>query len=83
MAVALFPELVEELETDLVPKRFQQVKIDPEILAGAPVLAGTRVPTQAVLLTRRSGQDPREAYPVLTEEQVEAAIAYEEFLEQA
>ena len=83
LAVALFPELVEELETDLVPKRFQQVKIDPEILAGAPVLAGTRVPTQAVLLTRRSGQDPREAYPALTEEQVEAAIAYEEFLEQA
>ena len=83
LAVALFPELVEELERDLVPKRFQQVKIDPEILAGAPVLAGTRVPTQAVLLTRRSGQDPREAYPVLTEEQVEAAIAYEEFLEQA
>jgi uncharacterized protein (DUF433 family) len=83
LAVALFPELVEELERDLVPKRFQQVKIDPEILAGAPVLAGTRVPTQAVLLTRRSGQDPREAYPALTEEQVEAAIAYEEFLEQA
>jgi uncharacterized protein (DUF433 family) len=83
LAVALFPELVEELERDLVPKRFQQVKIDPEILAGAPVLAGTRVPTQAVLLTRRSGQDPREAYPSLTEEQVEAAIAYEEFLEQA
>ena len=83
LAVALFPELVEELERDLVPKRFRQVKIDPEILAGAPVLAGTRVPTQAVLLTMRSGQDPREAYPALTEEQVEAAIAYEEFLEQA
>ena len=83
LVVTLFPELVEELERDLVPKRFRQVKIDPEILAGAPVLAGTRVPTQAVLLTRRSGQDPREAYPALTEEQVEAAIAYEEFLEQA
>ena len=83
LAVALLPELLEELERDLVPKRFQHVRIDPEVLAGAPVVAGTRVPTQAVLLTQRSGQDPREAYPALTKEQVEAAIAYEEFLEQA
>ena len=82
LAVALLPELLEELERDLVPKRFQHVRIDPEVLAGAPVVAGTRVPTQAVLLTRRSGQDPREAYPALSKEQVEAAIAYEEFLEQ-
>ena len=66
-----------------MPKRFQHVRIDPEVSAGAPVVAGTRVPTQAVLLTQRSGQDPREAYPALTKEQVEAAIAYEEFLEQA
>ena len=83
LAVALLPELLEELERDLVPKRFRLVRIDPEVLAGAPVVAGTRVPTQAVLLTRRSGQDPREAYPALSNEQVEAAIAYEEFLEQA
>jgi uncharacterized protein (DUF433 family) len=82
LAVALIPELVKELERDLVPSRFRHVRIDPEVLAGAPVVAGTRVPTQAVLLTQRSGQDPREAYPILTEEQVEAAIAYEEFLEQ-
>jgi uncharacterized protein (DUF433 family) len=82
LAVALLPELLEELERDLVPKRFQHVRIDPEVLAGAPVVAGTRVPTQAVVLTRRSGQDPKEAYPALSKEQVEAAIAYEEFLEQ-
>ncbi len=66
-----------------MPKGFRHVRIDPEVLAGAPVVAGTRVPTQAVLLTRRSGQDPSEAYSSLTKEQVDAAIAYEEFLEQA
>ena len=83
LAVALLPELLEELERDLVPKRFRHVRIDPEVLAGAPVVAGTRVPTQTVLITRRSGQDPSEVYPALTNEQVEDALAYEEFLEQA
>jgi uncharacterized protein (DUF433 family) len=78
--VIFFPELMKELERELVPNQFHYVEIDPEVMGGAPVVKGTRIPTNLVRLVREGGQDPKEAYPELNDLQVKDAIAYEEFL---
>ena len=83
MAVVFFPELIEELERELVPDRFGHVQIDPEVLGGAPTIQNTRIPTRAIAIAAESGQDPKTAYPVLTDQQVREAQEYEEFLEAA
>lgn len=80
MEVVFFPELIEELKRELVPERFRYVEIDPEVLAGTPVIKGTRIPTSIVHLLKQEGQDPKEVYPDLANEQIEDAEAYEEFL---
>ncbi len=83
MALVFFPDLIEELKKELVPEEFRHVEIDPEVLGGAPVIKGTRIPTRAVAIARQSGQDPRVVYPTLTDQQVSEAEDYEEFLEAA
>jgi uncharacterized protein (DUF433 family) len=83
MALIFFPELIEELKRELVPERFDHVEIDPRILGGAPIIRNTRIPTQAIVMAAESGQDPRTAYPTLTDQQVREAQAYEQFLEAA
>jgi len=80
MEVVFFPELIGELKRELVPAQFRYVEIDPEVLAGTPVIKGTRIPTSIVHLMWMEGQDPKEAYPELTNEQIKDAEAYEEFL---
>ena len=80
MGVVFFPELIEELRRELVPDAFRYIEVNPEVLAGAPVIKGTRIPTRAVVLAKQAGQDPRVLYPDLSNEQVEDAQAYEEFL---
>jgi uncharacterized protein (DUF433 family) len=52
---------------------------DPAILAGKPVIAGTRISVQLILEKMRDGwtiDDLLDDYPELTREQVIAAIAY-------
>lgn len=54
------------------------IQSDPAILGGKPVIAGTRIPVEQVVALYQSGatmQDFREGY-LLTEEQVQAALAY-------
>jgi len=56
-----------------------RVIIDPEILAGKPVIKGTRIPVEMVL--KRLAQDFDlnslfEAYPRLTLEDVKACLEY-------
>lgn len=80
MEVVFFPELIEELKRELVPERFRYVEIDPEVLGGSPVVRGTRIPTSVVRLIEEEGEDPKEAYPDLTDEQINDARAYEAFL---
>lgn len=81
MAVVFFPELIEELQAELVPpEQFPYIEVDPEVLGGAPVVKGTRISTKAIVSVKESGQDPHEAYSELTDEQIENAEAYEEFL---
>ena len=84
MAEVFFPELIEQLKEELVPPiQFPFVEVDPQVLGGSPVVKGTRVSTRAVVSIEDAGQDPLEAYPDLTKEQVANARAYEEFLKAA
>ena len=84
MAVIFFPELIQQLRDELVPPdQFPRVEVDPEVLGGAPVIKGTRISTRAIVSVKESGQDPREAYPSLTDDDVSNAQSYEEFLKAA
>jgi len=59
----------------------QRIIVDPKILAGKPVIKGTRVPVELVLKRLSQDLDMRtifEAYPHLTEEDVKACFAYAE-----
>jgi len=60
-----------------------RIIVDPEILAGKPVVRGTRIPVELVL--KRLAHDLMverllEAYPRLTEEDVKACIEYAQAL---
>lgn len=58
-----------------------RVIIDPKILAGKPVIKGTRIPVYLILNLLANGYDFDKiikAYPVLTRQDVEAAIRYSE-----
>lgn len=52
---------------------------DPGILVGKPVVRGTRIPVSLILNYIEHGRTVEELiddYPVLTKEDVEAAVAY-------
>ena len=52
---------------------------DPDIMGGAPVFKGTRVPIAIVLASLRAGfglGELREAYPFLTPDLLDAARSY-------
>ena len=56
-----------------------QIVEDPEIMGGAPVFAGTRIPIDTVLVAKRGGSrigEIRQHYPTVSEEQIEAAEIY-------
>ena len=56
-----------------------RIVVDPEILAGKPVVAGTRIPVSLILNLLAHGYDferIREAYPALGDDDIRAAIAY-------
>jgi uncharacterized protein (DUF433 family) len=58
---------------------------DPEILLGKPIIRGTRIPVYLIVGFAETGLTPAEIvddYPDLTLEEVEAAIAYGEFLKE-
>ena len=57
------------------------VTVDPEILGGTPVFAGTRVPVDTVVASLKKGIDRKRifgAYPSLTDEHLDAARVYGE-----
>lgn len=56
---------------------------DPEILAGKPVIKGTRIPVELVIAKLAGNPDLGELfadYPRLTVEDVKAALAYAQHL---
>jgi uncharacterized protein (DUF433 family) len=61
------------------PGFLDRITVDPDILLGKPVIAGTRTPVSLVLnLLAHDYSFDRivEAYPILTAEDIRAAIAY-------
>jgi uncharacterized protein (DUF433 family) len=58
-----------------------RIEINPDILMGKPVIAGTRIPVYLILNLLASGYDEDriiEAYPSLTPEDIRAALSYAE-----
>lgn len=58
-----------------------RIEVKPDILLGKPVIAGTRIPVYLILNLLASGYDFEriiEAYPVLTKEEIRAALDYAE-----
>ena len=56
-----------------------QIILDPAILAGKPVIAGTRISVQLILEKLRDGwtiDELLEDYPQLSRAQIDAALAY-------
>lgn len=57
----------------------QRVVIDPKIMLGKPVIAGTRITVEQILRLLSSGQNEEEIlenFPYLTREDIQAAITY-------
>ena len=57
----------------------QRIVIDPNIMAGKPTIAGTRIPVELVARLVADGWAINEIvreYPPLTPEDVQAALAY-------
>jgi len=55
------------------------ITIDPKILVGKPVIKGTRIPVTLIVNLFANGYDTKrviKAYPVLTENDVKAALEY-------
>ncbi len=78
IAEVFFPNLIEELRDELLPQdRFRHIEIDPEVLGGAPVIKGTRIPTRSVMSIIESGGNPEEAYPSLSKEHIMEVEDYE------
>lgn len=57
-----------------------RIVVDPNILGGKPVIAGTRIPAHMVLGLLASGMSPndilKEYYPQLTKASIQAAVKY-------
>jgi uncharacterized protein (DUF433 family) len=63
------------------PSYRKRIVVDPEILAGKPAIRGTRIPVTLILNLLAHGYTFDrivQAYPVLTVEDVKAAVAHAE-----
>jgi uncharacterized protein (DUF433 family) len=61
----------------------ERITFDPDILAGKPVIRGTRIAVELVLELLAAGQseaDILDSYPGLTKEDVLACLAYASYL---
>ncbi len=61
------------------PDHQDRIVVDPEIMAGKPVVNGTRIPVELVLKRLAHDLDTEtllRAYPRLTREDVKACLAY-------
>lgn len=59
----------------------RKIVVDPKILVGKPVIAGTRIPVYLILNLLAHGYDFDRiirAYPILTRGDIKAAIKYSE-----
>jgi len=61
------------------PKTFSRIVRNPEILGGEPVVAGTRLPVRAVVLTNRYASNAEyiySVYPFVSRADIDEALAY-------
>lgn len=61
----------------------EHIVVDPEILAGKPVIRGTRLAVEFILELLASGQSENEilsSYPGLTREDILACLSYASYL---
>ena len=68
------------------PTYQERIIVDPDILAGKPVVKGNRIPVELVLEYLAYDPDPKtlfEAFPRLTLEDVKACLAYAQELVEA
>ncbi|MGH7862754.1 MAG: DUF433 domain-containing protein [Candidatus Dormibacteraceae bacterium] len=69
------------MTTQNVPDDTERIIVDPGILAGKPVVKGTRIPVYLILNLIGHGYDFDrivQAYPVLSKEDIKAAVKYSE-----
>lgn len=58
-----------------------KIIVDPKILVGKPIVAGTRIPVYLILNLLANGYDFEriiKAYPILKKEDIKAAVKYSE-----
>jgi uncharacterized protein (DUF433 family) len=56
-----------------------RIEINPAVMVGKPVIRGTRIPVELILRKLADGMteaDLLDAYPRLTREDIQAALAY-------
>lgn len=56
-----------------------RIEVNPKIMLGKPVIKGTRIPVELILRKLSEGateEDLLDAYPHLTREDIQAALAY-------
>ena len=56
-----------------------QIEVNPDVMLGKPVIRGTRIPVELILRKLSEGvteADLLDAYPRLTREDIQAALAY-------
>ena len=58
---------------------WQRIRIDPKVMAGKPVIRGTRIPVELIVRMLAQGipeEDILREYPRLQPEDIRAALAY-------
>ncbi|MBI2908719.1 MAG: DUF433 domain-containing protein [Chloroflexi bacterium] len=64
----------------MTPERYQdRIMRDPSVMAGKPVVKGTRIPVEVVLRHLEENPDLQDllaAFPRLTKEDIKACLAY-------
>jgi uncharacterized protein (DUF433 family) len=61
----------------------EHIVVDPEILAGKPVIRGTRLAVEFILELLAGGQSPQEIqanYPGVTQDDILACLSYASYL---
>jgi uncharacterized protein (DUF433 family) len=61
-----------------MPMTYERIEINPDIMAGKPVIRGTRIPVELVLRKLAAGMSPEAIladYPRLTQDDIRAVQA--------
>ncbi len=61
----------------------ERITVDPEVLAGKPVIRGTRIAVELILDLLAAGQSEQDilaSYPGLTREDILASLSYASYL---